>query len=518
MPLQEMERPFSQSWIDSARAIPMRQRPEKALVVLYPGQCDSLQTFLKRIVGVNVVVPGPLGQFHRDLMRLLGASACKLLVSDRRIAIDGVMLQVSGREMDFFVTRKGNVWGSIYAIGWSPEDPVEWYRSTLTACQYAGWNIDRLMPPGQMAGDLLRRKVYWGSLPDIRRIDYKHIYRAYQCIKPPVLEACSLGKPDDVVRDYDINWAFSSVLKDLPSFNQRLVRFVESDQYQKDAIDGYLYCEFYIRPEAEIGPLCIRIGLSRENYRCFNPVGSITGFATKREIDMIRDLDIGRVKILQGTWIIPIFDQLPYPFKEAVGVLQSMYKIPELRRFVKSMSPILWGKLASSWGSTLFNPFYAASIGSVVRERVLRLTLQQNRNIVAVTADGLVATSDLPVMVSSTIGDMKMAKREVFISLSDLYRYMPDKNTTWTVEDDGIVLPEKKMGLMYVLHYGREASDIGNALPQQKIPFGSSRRCSPPGLRLVDLERGRIELDPPDEEAVANMVFIQNDGALVFQH
>jgi hypothetical protein len=148
---------------------------------------------------------------------------------------------------------------------------------------------------------------------------------------------------------------------------------------------------------------------------------------------------------------------------------------------------------------------------------VLRLTLAQERDVVAVTADGLAATKELMVTVSPAIGDMKVANREIFVSLSDLYRYVPGKDATWDIDDDGIVLPEKKAGLLYALRYGNGTGDaIGKPLARQKIPFGSSRRRSPVQLRFMDLDAGYIELDPPDVEDVAEMMCF-GEGAIVFR-
>jgi hypothetical protein len=508
MPIVEVEKALDSELIRKSKSFPKRQRKDREFKFVDIQKYNTCSEFVEDCIGYNAIVVGSLLDFHKKFAMLLGMDGCKGLLNNKRIQIDsGIYIEISSRDFDFFVIRKGNIWGSIYAIGES-EDVEERYFKTLDCCHKFGWDIDRLMPSGQLASDLLSKKVCYNVVPSLSdgSIDEIHLYRAWQCLKPPMLEAVGLGNPGCKVYDYDINWAFPWAMKQLPSYHPWMYDFVDSKEYHTEAVEGFLHCDVYIN-EDHIGPLTIRAGL-RNKYRCFNPVGGMRGYWTKREIDLIRDLNLGFVSILEGSWIIPKFSSVSHPFSNLIDILEEISRVDGMYGFIKSIAPTIWGKFASHYGSQHFNPMYAATVSSIVRERILRLAIENCEEIVAITADGLISTKKLSLTVSCGVGDMKVRERSMILRLSDLYRYIPEVLRDWTVSDVGIVLPVKKFGIPYVIENDMNLDCIGSDLAIQKISFGSARRRSPMKISMKELEREYLALSPPDEAEVVELAYL----------
>lgn len=501
MAIKEIERQLNKNLILRSRPYPENYRKLKDTKILHiddVNKCRNVFDLVMICVDYNVVVSCNLSDFHKQLLRLFGVDGCRTLLEKGKC--DG--FSVSSRDFNFFAVRKGNKYGSIYCI----DEEVEIkslqnrYKKTLDSCRSVNWQLDRLMPPAQLASDLLNKKTYWKALPNLNEINYEHLYRAWQCLKPPMLEAICLGNPGKVY-DYDINWAFPWAMKHTPSYSPQLFNFIDSKEYHKEAVEGFLYCNVYLDVDSRISPLTIRAGYS-DLYHCYNPIGGIQGYWTKREIDLVLEKCLGSVEILAGTWIVPKFSEVSYPYSEAIYTLEQLKNRNDMYDFAKSIAPIVWGKLASSYGSPYFNPMAAATISSIVRERMIRLAIDNADSIIAIAADGLVSTKELDMNISNIIGDMKVKNYEDFLSLSDLYRYHSCSDVDWKIEEDGLVLPMKYTGLNYVLKFGGE---IGRELGEQKIRYGSFKRSSPK-LKLSTLRQELIQLTPPDEEEVVGLL------------
>jgi len=98
--------------------------------------------------------------------------------------------------------------------------------------------------------------------------------------------------------DYDIVSAFPSVARDLIDIRQ--LKWVESSEYQPDAIYGYAKCEVTIYDWVMVSPILTH----DEQGNLIAPTGHFMEFLTKGELDFVDKWKIGEYKILEGWWAI----------------------------------------------------------------------------------------------------------------------------------------------------------------------------------------------------------------------
>lgn len=99
--------------------------------------------------------------------------------------------------------------------------------------------------------------------------------------------------------DYDIVSAFPSVARDLIDIRQ--LKWLESSEYQSEAIYGYVKCEVTIYDWVMVSPIL----KEDEDGRLISPTGTWSpAYLTKSELDFIDKWKIGEYKIIEGYWAI----------------------------------------------------------------------------------------------------------------------------------------------------------------------------------------------------------------------
>lgn len=99
--------------------------------------------------------------------------------------------------------------------------------------------------------------------------------------------------------DYDLVSSFPSVARDLVDI--RYCDWVKSNEYQPEAIYGYVKCEVTIYDWVMVSPIIY----TDENGDSSTPTGTWETYLTKGELDFIDKWKIGEYKILEGWWAIP---------------------------------------------------------------------------------------------------------------------------------------------------------------------------------------------------------------------
>ena len=100
------------------------------------------------------------------------------------------------------------------------------------------------------------------------------------------------------VYDYDIVSAFPSVARDLIDIRQ--LEWLESSEYQPDAVYGYVKCEVTIYDWVMVSPIL----KEDEDGGLVSPTGTWETYLAKGELDFIDKWKIGEYKILEGWWAI----------------------------------------------------------------------------------------------------------------------------------------------------------------------------------------------------------------------
>lgn len=440
---------------------------------------DSITSLFEIAVGSDCILCDPYDFFSKVLL------GCDLesLWKNRQIKLGDISVNVSSKDRTFFGVRNGNLWGSIWV--WSDDLSLSELevktKDILDSFREHGWATNRILPPPKMFERLLAEKTAFNDFPNISTgdIDEKVFLRAWNCFRGGRMESAKLGLCKNVF-DYDYNSAYFSVLKDLPSL--RFVKWIDTKEYIKDAYFGFCRCYIDIDDSAPVGPVAVRIDIKNKPARLFYPVCENISWRTKDDIDLINESGFGRVEILEGSWgILP--NEYAKVFYHVSEILEKAIFDIRSRNLAKAMASVCWGKFASVQ-SSWFNPIYAAYITSKIRSKVTKMALLMEKDLIAITIDGLALGRELPDknLISDEIGALKKRDIRNMISLSDVYRYNNDKpSTNWTPNNDGIFINELNI----------------------KVPFGSSKRRSPNNLSFDILSKEQFSLSPPtSEEAV----------------
>ena len=334
--LVEDERTIPEGLLETARPWYGSNRKEKpsqvvsidGLVVQGNGfakTITNLVDFVELTLETNTIIVNDLVDFHKFLSEICD---CELLFKDRIIELDSHKLALSDIAGAFFTVRKGNTWGSIYC----PEEIISlddgeyFYSKQLELIREAGWHLDRLMPPAKMAENLIKQTTTYSMLPNfsVGEIDLIHVERAYNAFRGSRMEAVVIGSFDNVF-SMDLNSAFMSVMREVPAISPAYVKWVDSKEYQNDAVMGFVECETYVPEDSPIGWLATRVDFLGNFPRLFFSVGRSLGWRTKEEVDFIRKTGCGEVEIFGGSWAIPRMS-LPKPFDKMSRILEDLMK------------------------------------------------------------------------------------------------------------------------------------------------------------------------------------------------
>jgi hypothetical protein len=370
------------------------------------------------------------------------------------------------------------------------------------------------MPAAKMAEDLFRKSTNVSDLPNLSmgEIDNIHIFRALNSIKGGRMEVNCLGSFNNVF-DFDFNSSHFSLLRNLPSIKKGFVKFIDSNKYQKEAILANCRVRHYIDGRCPIGLVASKIGINNIKPRLFFNVGWSEGWRTKKEIDLLINSEyVSELKILEGSWIIPIREQFR-PFAAVSKILEKLIDNGKTRNLAKLIASVSWGKMSSDGGGSLWNPFYAAEILANSRVAITELAMNMKDYLIAFTIDGLLLTKPLPDSVlSNKIGGMKVSRYDNVVSLSDYYRYFPSVVLdNWKPVNDGILIDSLSVSIPYIVKFGGDAKDLGKKMSSIKIPYGSTKRKSPRGLNFMKLQRNQYKLNPPTPEEAIELYFGSKD-------
>ena len=103
--------------------------------------------------------------------------------------------------------------------------------------------------------------------------------------------------------DYDLVSSFPLVARDLIDIRQ--LDWVQSGEYQPNAVYGYCKCAVTIYDWVMVHPILTR----DEQGTLIAPTGTFVEFLTKGELDFIDKWKIGEYKILEGWWAMPKGDK-----------------------------------------------------------------------------------------------------------------------------------------------------------------------------------------------------------------
>jgi len=457
---------------------------------------DTMVDFLRLTYGTNVMVSDPDDYF----LELLDDKESFSLEGSRKYG--EFTLSLTSKDWTAFTTRSGNVWGSILRV--MDDMTVEEVKKTIggifDSFKEHRFPINRLLSPPKMAEQILRQTTSTTWFPNFSKgdVDETVFYRAYQCFRGGRMEAASMGKYMDA-HDYDMVRAYYSILRTLPSMKIGLFKWVESNEYIDDAFFGFCLCEIDVSEKALIGPVGVRVEVPPRQPRVFFTVGKNISWRCKSEIDLLLEYDLAKVKILDGSWGVPIRE--PYLlFAGASKLMEELMQDERTEDYAKYISSTSWGKLASL-ESSMCNYIYASYITAEVRCVVTRLAMRNVDRLIAIAVDGLATSSPLvdENNVTNKIGGLRCDIIGQMVSLADFYRYNPEERKPgWYLDDHGIVV--------------RVKNDPLRGEGEFVIPFGSTKRQNPEGLNLDMLMSGQYMLPPPTPEDAIELYFTDRDA------
>jgi len=256
------------------------------------------------------------------------------------------------------------------------------------------------------------------SLPLLANLPSKAANFAAKCMMPPWVDAIQLGYWDHVWDVDQVN-AYASVLQGLPDW--RLGEWKQGG-YQKDALLGYIRCDYEIYDNVTIHPIIeeteqdtgasASVGMHRDRY------------LTKSQADFIRFWKIGRVDLKEGVWWFPtasvrrplwtVIERLKQQRAEMDNNVKEVDRAIG-RMLAKRVMTGMWGYTARwDWASgkepdALFNPPWAAEISTRVALRDAHFLYKHKlvKNVINVAVDGFMCDCD-PLVTPEDTG-WKMA-------------------------------------------------------------------------------------------------------------
>jgi len=225
------------------------------------------------------------------------------------------------------------------------------------------------------------------------------------------------------VYKYDINSAYPNIIKDL----KEPLSYTITDYNGQSIIDSNLYvCTFKHKTVKEIGCLPVRL---KGGYLVFPASGSGIFYgcelleAKKRKVELNITKEI---KIVLGKRLfngeIESFYKLRNEYKKQKDLRNLIYKI---------LLNSIYGKFAQKVGKTQFRNLYLAGyITAKTRSELLKVTYNQDDNIIFFATDGILSKKKLNIKPNKKLGgwDFEKISRAVVI-LSGIYKLYYSDNT-----------------------------------------------------------------------------------------
>jgi len=169
------------------------------------------------------------------------------------------------------------------------------------------------------------------------------------------------------VCDYDLASAFPMIAKELADF--RDFKWIQSPEYQKSAVYGYVKCEVTIYDWVMVSPI-----IADTEEALISPVGTFETYLTKGELDFITKWGIGEYKILDGWWAVSTRKAYRKPLKIPMERLLEYKQGSEVQKLLaKRMSTGVYGKMLEEHDEEFgkwFNPVWGAEISTQARLQV----------------------------------------------------------------------------------------------------------------------------------------------------
>ena len=174
-----------------------------------------------------------------------------------------------------------------------------------------------------------------------------------------------------------------------------------SKDYIQSALYGYMNCT--VNMTARFHPI-----LYRASNICLTPVGKWNRGLNKKQVDFIRQYELGSVEIHDGYWYVPKGEQYEF-LKGAVTWLfnkrMDLQGLPKkvVGRIIQSLYGMTLHRTRTGFGE-LFNPQIAVECEVDSALKMAKLCLDNNIIPIATHTDSILTDIELPVVDTKTIG------------------------------------------------------------------------------------------------------------------
>jgi len=234
------------------------------------------------------------GRLHRTHKCRISSTESIFYVPGKVFSVDGVIM-VDGK----YYKAKSSLYDlqQYYPELDEPEDLIEVQQlgeKLMYELKKMGLVPSKLTSPVAIYEECVMRRL---DLPTVVDMPKEAAEFAYRCSGKLHIEAFQVGYFEQAF-DYDITSAFPSVARDLADI--RHCDWIQSSEYQPDAIYGYVKCEVTIYDWVMVSPIL----KEDEDGRLISPTGTWETYLTKGELDFIDKWQIGEYKILEGWWAV----------------------------------------------------------------------------------------------------------------------------------------------------------------------------------------------------------------------
>lgn len=295
------------------------------------------------------------------------------------------------------------------------EDTIAMHLSAEIAEDIAGMVAESFESLGLPAGRLTSPIAAFSvahleklSLPKVGDIPAAVVSLAQQCIKGSWFEAYHQGYFREAW-DYDLNGAYASELAHL--LDLRRGEWVQSLEEPEGAVYGFAQGE--LKTWAELHPFVTK----GRGGNLFTPVGRWETVLTKKELDFLKEFELGSFTVKDAWWWIP----RGYPSRPLAGLVAWLWgkritAPPLTREIIKRILAGLWGKSLEvrrgEYGQ-YYNPVWGAIVECNTRVKVASTCLVGGVEPLHIALDGIVVDGELnlPYLTpeSNTLGAWRLS-------------------------------------------------------------------------------------------------------------
>jgi hypothetical protein len=216
---------------------------------------------------------------------------------------------------------------------------------------------------------------------------------AWHCGGKLWTEAYKVGYFEEAY-DYDIEASFPSIAGQLVDI--RHCKWVESNNYIKEALYGYCRCIVTIFDRVKVSPIIY----TDVEGNLSTPTGTWQTYLTKGEIDFIEKYKIGKVRILEGWWATARREIRPLAIVMNRLLAYKFHENELVRYLAKRMSVGVYGKFGEERGDRFgrhFNSCWFAEISTQVRLEVAEFIYKNKLedNLIHIGVDGVLLDKEI---------------------------------------------------------------------------------------------------------------------------